>query len=772
MDLGFSVDLKKFHTSPPQEKSDPKYGQYLAETLLSSRAGTGGYFQQRNQKIDFNEKFVKGNQPMEEYLDMMNIDGKKSYISIDTKAPKIAPKFFENTISRFIERNEKPTITAIDNSSKAEKEAAKREAEFMMTMGGQVSELEQGAGMPLADRSQYIPEDDEDLDSYFTNEYQSEKERDFEVKVSNVLADNKYEVWKRRTLSDIFKSGFAVTKVYKASNGRTKIRACVPKATLYAYSEMDDFSDCTLFGEIRKFKISQLRVEFPNLSEKELWQLYRTASSDSSMLWDEIYQHSLVRPYDDIAVEIFQFQVITSEPVPYLKKITKNGKTIVFKKSAEADYSGQKIPVAGACDVVYEGSYCVSSKQILSWELQKKMIKPHYDLGEVFGSYCVVMPNNDGQTPEALAERMITPIRGMTLAHLKIQQLLAKMRPDGLIINIKGMGDVDLGEGVLSPLQLQEVYDQTGIQYYNGLDDDGETQKAPPIMPSETHNSISKLQSLTNAYNFYLNQLRDSLGTNEYAEGQSVNPKLGLGVMQNQVANSNRSTEFLYSAFINMLEQVATRISVLEWYDIMNDSDDDEEKKMYKDSVFDLQISMLPTDSERQYIEAIIDRDITAGNLTSGSAFKARRLAKINLKSAEDFLTKAEKKRLQQLDESRLQGIQATAQAQQQSNQQTHENAMQLKGAEYQGEMTKQEVVSKMEETKDLSKFIQSVVLELIKQGKPVDSLPPFIQPLAQSYFENVLKTQQLQSIGKSIEMQQVAASLQQQEQQSQEQAA
>lgn len=763
MDLGFSFDLKKFHISPPQEKSDHKFGEYIAESLLNARVGSGGFFQERNKRIDFNERFIKGNQPMNEYMDMLNIDGKKSYISIDTKPPKIAPKFYENTIARFMERNEKPTIQAVDNSSKEEKEKAKSEAYFMMTMGGQVAELEQGAGIPLADRSQYIPEDDEDLDSYFTNEYQSEKERDFEVKISNVLADNKYEQWKRRMLGDIFKSGFSVTKVSKDETGRIKIRACVPKSIIHSYSTLDDFSDCSTIGEVRRFKISQLRVQYPQLSEATLFTLYKSASNDHSMLWDEIYQHSLIRPYDDISVEVFEFQIITSEPVPYLQKITKSGKTIVFNKSSEQNYSGQKTKLQ-SCEVVYEGVYCISAKKMIKWQLQKDMIKPHWDLGEVFGSYCVVMPNNDGEVPEAIAERMITPIRGMTLAHLKIQQVLAKMRPDGLIIAIDGMDDIDLGEGVLSPLQLQEVFDQTGIQYYRRTDDDGETQKSPPIMPTETHNSVSKLQSLINSYNFYLNQLRDSLGTNEYTEGQSVNPKLGLGVMQNQVSNSNRSTENIYSAFINMLEQVATRISVLEWYNIMNESDNPEAKTIYKNAVFDLEISMLPTDSERQFIEAIIERDITAGNITSGAAFKARRLAKVNLKTAENYLAKYEKKRLQESIQQNQANIQATARAQQQSNQQTHDNAMLLKGAEYQGEVQKQEVVSKMEETKDLSRFIQSVILEMIKQGKPVESLPPFIQPLAQSYFDNVLKTQELQSIGKSIEMQQVAAALQQQD--------
>ena len=47
----------------------------------------------------------------------------------------------------------------------------------------------------------------------------------------------------------------------------------------------------------------------------------------------------------------------------------------------------------------------------------------------------------------AIPERMETSIRQMTLAHLKIQQLVAKLRPSGLIIDIDALSDISLGQG-------------------------------------------------------------------------------------------------------------------------------------------------------------------------------------------------------------------------------------------------------------------------------------------------------------------------------------
>ena len=84
-----------------------------------------------------------------------------------------------------------------------------------------------------------------------------------------------------------------------------------------------------------------------------------------------------------------------------------------------------------------------------------------------------------------------------------------------------------------------------------------------PISEAPNSSSIGQLQELITVYNHYLERLRDEIGVNEYREGATVNPKIGLGVQQAQIAASNNATDFIYSAYLSIYQQTSFKIALL-----------------------------------------------------------------------------------------------------------------------------------------------------------------------------------------------------------------
>lgn len=757
----FSDNFAVFQVTPTSDKAKKEYGEKIAKSLLADFGGSNGYLSRRNLKIEQNNVFAKGNQSMQEFLDFFGIDGKNAYVNLDLRPLKIVPKFLRNIVARFMEREERPQVQAIDLASRKMKQKEKDEAEYRMRMGQQIQAMEMMGGIPLEDKGAYTPTDEDDLEFYFEEEWQDYTAIKFQEHIFNVLQDNKYEEFKRKAIRNLAKHGYISAKVFKDSTGRTKVRLCLNQNMVYGYSERDDFEDNLVVGERRKYKISEFRLAYPNIDEKLVFEYYQKSTKSNTTNWDEAYRMGPFRYYDDVTIDVLEFEVKATDDLQFLKKTSKSGKTLVFPKAYAEGYGGKTEEINKKIEVVYSGCYIEGCDQLVKWELQRKMIKPHHNLGEVLTSYVIQMPNNDDMKPEALLDGIITPIRMMCLTHLKIQQLIAKMRPDGLAIDIRGMSEIDLGNGAMNPLQLLAVYDQTGNLFYEGVDEDGETRKQEPIRPTENNNSVSKLQSLIQTYNFYQEQLRDTLGVNEYTEGASVNPKLGLGVLQNQVSAGNRSTEFLYEGYIDFLNGIAKRIAILEWYTCIEGQVADLPAEEVRGKEFDINISMLPTETEKAYLNELVNSAMSNGLVTFEEAFKIRNIAKKNVKHAEKYLGIYEKRRKEFAIQERDAGIRATGEEQRASNQQTHGNALELEEVKGTMKIRVQDSAVKGEEMKEMAKFARDMMLESFKLGK---ELPPDVKAIVDSYLQTAAAGSQLNMAGKQMEgmameqqMQQVA---------------
>jgi hypothetical protein len=730
-------NILNFHLSNSKLKKEEKEGLKISRFI--EKAFNSGYFNRRNKKFEKNRMFARGRQPMSEFLDLLNVDGKEAFVNLDMKAPAIAPKFMQVIIGGFMKRNEVAKATAVDPVSTKRKKYDKDEAEFRMNFGDQVRQIEEQTGVKLMAEGKFTPEDYEELELYFGLEYQLPEEILFEKGIDYVNYMNGFDVIKRKIIEDLIETGVAATKVSVAQTGKINIRRVIPENLIYSFSEYDDFRDVSFVGEIVSMKIIDVRNNYPNLDEAQMFNIARKSKQfNQNIKWDERYRFSIDRPYDDWTVDVIDFEIKSIDTMIYQSKINKFGNLIVERKEREPQRLGDnKEVIKKDMYVIYRGVYVMGTDIMLEWGVVKNMIKPNTakEMAEVHFSYSLYMYENLDLINMALPERMETSIRQMTLAHLKIQQLIAKLRPSGLIIDIDSLSDISLGQGkTITPLEIQKIYDQTGNIYFRRRTEDGDQQNGIPISEAPNSSSIGQIQELILVYNHYLDRLRDEIGVNEYREGASVNPKLGLGVQQQQIAASNNATDFIYDSFLSIYQQTAVKISMLLYDSVLYGGQQYREYLNPKDvegKSFDVKISVLPDDKERQFVEAMIQTALSAGVIDFEDAFRVRSIK--NTKLAEMYLAKAKKRKAKEDMEKAQSNSQMNAQVQQQSIQAKAQSDMQLEQMQSQGKLVITQTEMKMKQELSEQQFVQDILMKSYELGKP---LSPELQSVVDAYYQ------------------------------------
>jgi len=749
-----NLDDKKilnFHLTNGALKREASEGLKVAKIL--EKAFNEGFFSRRNKKFIKNRAFSRGRQPMKEYLDYLNIDGKEAFVNLDMKAPAIAPKFIQVMIGGFMKREEKVRASAVDPVSTERKKIERDNAEFRMNQGAEVAQMEQQFQMELMPKG-FTPEDEDELELFFSD-YQTPEEIMFEQGVSFVLHQNTWPVIKRKLLEDLIEVGIAGTKTYVAPNGQVKIKRVVPENMIYSFSEYDDFRDLSFIGEVVSKKIVEIRNEYPNMSEDELFKLAKSGKNrNSSLGWQERYRYEVDRPYDDWTVEVIDFEIRTIDSLMYQAKTNKFGNLIVERKEKRpTKVSENKELITKDMFVIYHGVYVLGMDKMLHWGIQKNMIKPSVvkEMADAYFSYSLYMYENLDLENMPIPERMETSIRQMTLAHLKIQQLVAKMRPPGVAVDVDALTDMDLGQGKSStPLDAQAVYDQTGVLYYKSKNEEGERSNGLPFQELPNSGGAAQLQQLQATYNFYLDRLRAEIGLNEVAEGASLNPRMGVGVAQAQIAVSNNATDFIYEGYLSIFNQTAFKASLLIYDATMYGGEQYREYmgESVKDKKFDIKIQVLPDEKDKQYLEAMIQTALSAQQIEFEDAFKIRHIE--NVKLAEMYLTKSKKRRQREQMEIAQQNSQMNAEAQQKSIEAKGQSDAQLQQMQSQSKASLIQIEMSMKAEMAEQEFVQNILLKSFETGS---TLSPELRMIVDSYMakkqakEQAIQQQQMQQM-------------------------
>jgi len=558
-------------------KASKEYGLEVARGIQNEwfrkSAGTGRFLQ--NQREFHRLKlYARGEQSIQKYKDEFSINGDLSYLNLDWKPVPIIPKFVDIVVNGMQDRLFSIKAFAQDPTSTKERTNFVEGVQEDILAKEFISEIEQKLGIDVANvKGDDIPQSKEELELYMQIGYKPSIEIAHEQAIDNVFKRNSYHELKKRLDYDQTVLGISCAKHTFNNTDGIKLEYVDPANLIYSYTEDPNFQDVYYFGEIKQIKSNELKKQFPSLSDEEFEDCVKRSGKINQY---DYTNNDSNDSYDSNTLTVMYFNWKTWEQSVFKVKETSSGGKKAIKKDDKfnppKDQRTRFEKVAQAREVVYEGMMVLGANKLLKWEKAKNMVRPDSNVNKVMMNYVVTAPRFYKGKIESLVSRMITYADLIQLTHLKLQQVIQRMTPSGVFVDADGLSEIDLGNGTnYNPQEALNLYFQTGSIIGRSTNVEGDPN--PGRLPIQELPGGGGQQSnlLIQAYNYYLNMIRDVTGLNEARDGSDPDPNALVGVQKLAAANSNTATRhILHSSLyltISLAEAISIRIKdVLEFH--------------------------------------------------------------------------------------------------------------------------------------------------------------------------------------------------------------
>lgn len=682
-----------------------------------------------NQWIEFHKLrlYARGEQPVQKYKDELAVDGDLSYLNLNWEPVPIIPKFVDIVVNGMSDRMFAVKAFAQDELAAGKRSGYKEMIEKDMVAKDFLVQTQEQFGINAFNTNpKDLPENDQELNLHMQLNYKPAIEIAEEIAIDTLFEQNRYQEVKRRVDYDMTVLGIGMVKHTFQAGAGIRVEYVDPASVVYSYTESPTFDDCFYYGEIKQVHIGELIKIDPTITKEELDKISKLSS-----IW--FTQYNIIRPYrntlfDRDVVTLLYFNYKTDKKFVYKKKFLDNGGTRIIRKDENfnpptgTDERFEKIEKR--IDVWYEGVMVLGSSYLLKWELSKNMVRPKSATQYALPNYIAMAPRMYKGVIESLVKRMITFADLIQITHLKLQQVIAKVVPDGVYIDADGVNEVDLGNGAnYNPEDALKLYFQTGSVIGRSYNQDGEfNQGKIPIQELNSNSGQGKITALINSYNHYLSMIRDVTGLNEARDGSMPDPRSLVGVQKLAALNSNTATRHILDGTLfitkRLAEALSCRISdVLEYSEFKEEFINqigkynvgvlEDVKDLYLHD-FGIFIEVSPDEEEKSQLEANIQASLQRDQIDLEDAIDIREIR--NIKLANELLKlKRRKKQEQDMDrekqkmemqtQSNIQSSQAAAQANLQKVQAEFQAKAQLKQAEsaFEIEKMKQEAQLKMQ---------------------------------------------------------------------------
>ena len=669
------------------EKSSSEYGLKVAKAIEYEWFGKDtGLNRFKTNQTSFHKLrlYARGEQSVQKYKDELSINGDLSYLNLDWKPVPIIPKFVDIVVNGIAERTY--DIKAYSQDPYGVSQRTEYMASIVRDM--QTKDLNEyvedsfGINMFESDPNN-LPENAEELQLHMQLNYKQAVEIAEEQAINTLFEGNKYELTKKRVYYDLTVLGIgAVKNSFNTSEGIT-IDYVDPANLVYSYTESPYFDDIYYAGEVKNIPINELKKQFPELTDSDLEDIQQQGIYNDGYSNRSSYERSSL---DKNIVQVLYFNYKTYANEVYKVKETSSGATKMLQKDDSfnvPDGEEKFSRVSNALEVLYEGVLVVGSKKLLKWELAKNMVRPKSDYTKVKMNYAVVAPRMYKGKIESLVSRITGFADMIQLTHLKLQQVMSRMVPDGVYMDADGLAEVDLGNGTnYNPQEALNMFFQTGSVIGRSLNSDGDMNPGRvPIQEIASGNGGAKLQSLISTYNYYLQMIRDVTGLNEARDGSTPDKNALVGVQKLAAANSNTATRHILQGGLflttELAECISLRISDILEYSPTKDAfiqaigahnvgtlEEMSTLHLYDFGIF---IELSPDEEEKQLLENNIQVALAQKNIELEDAIDVREIK--NLKLANQLLKLRRKKKIERDQMIQQQNIQAQAQANAQAQQ-------------------------------------------------------------------------------------------------------
>ena len=710
----------------------------------------GGSCRFYNQWTQFNRLrlYARGEQSTAKYKNELAIDGDLSYLNLDWTPISVIPKFVDIVVNGMSDRLFKVKAYAEDAMSAEKRNKFQQMIEGQMIAKPLLSQISKDFGVDVFTvPEETLPTDDQELELYMNLKFKPAIEIAEEEAINTLLAENHYDDTRKRVDMDLMVLGIGMTRHQFQLGQGVVIDYVDPANVVYSYTEDPYFKDCFYWGEIKTVPITELIKIDPKLSLEDM----ETISKYSQSWYDyfnvaQMYQNSM---FARDTCTLLYFNYKSTNTFVYKKKETSEGtfKTVEkddqFNPPPEMMEEGNFERVEKRIDVWYEGVMVMGTNIILQWKMMENMVRPNSSNQYALPNYVACAPRMYKGNIESLVRRMIPFADLIQMTHLKIQQVVSRVVPDGVFIDADGLNEVDLGTGAAyNPEDALRLYFQTGSVVGRSYTQDGEFNNAKvPITQLTSSSGANKMQMLIGNYNHYLNMIRQVTGLNEARDGSMPDPNSLVGIQKLAALNSNTATRHILQSSLYITKTISEALSIrtadiLEYADFKDEfamqigkynvSIIEEIKNLYLHD-FGIFIEMSPDEEEKAMLEQNIQMALSKENISLEDAIDIREIN--NLKMANQLL-KVKRKAKQQTEQQQkmqeqqmqaqmqMQQQQAAAQQQAQLTQQETDSKMQLLQAEIGFQIEKQRAEAELKQMLMATEFDYQMQLKGIEQSQ------------------------------------------------------
>ena len=664
---------------PDAEKATEEYGLQVGRAVESEWFTNGNGYSDRfgsNYNSFHNLRlYARGEQSVQKYKDELSINGDLSYLNLDWKPVPVIPKFVDIVVNGMSQRNYEIKAYAQDPESlKKRTDYAERLQKDIMQKE-LLAKLQDMTGLDISASKGIAKnmESEEDIQLHMQMNYKESIEVAEEEVINNVLANNKYDLIRRRLNYDLTVLGISSVKTsFNRSEGVT-LDYVDPASLVYSYSEDPNFEDLYYVGEVKSISMPELKKQFPYLTPEELKEIQKYPGNQN-------YTRNWSGRYDDNTIQVLYFEYKTFANQVFKIKETANGlekaieKTDSFNPPAETD--GFK-KAFRSIEVLYSGAKILGHNKMLKWELAENMTRPMSDTVKVNMNYNIVAPRMYKGRIESIVSRITGFADMIQLTHLKLQQVMSRVVPDGVYLDMDGLAEVDLGNGTnYNPAEALNMYFQTGSVIGRSMTQDGGMNPGKiPVQELQSSSGGAKIQSLIQTYEYYLKMIRDVTGLNEARDGTLPDKQSLVGLQKLAAANSNVATRHILQASLYLTlrscENISLRIadalafpltkqtlmSSISRYNVAT------LQELSKVNIHDFGIflELEPDEEEKQILEQNIQIALKGGQIDLEDAIDIRQVN--NLKLANQMLKKRRKDKQAKDQQIQQENMQAQAQA-------------------------------------------------------------------------------------------------------------
>jgi hypothetical protein len=664
---------------PEEEKKSFEYGLAVGNAIEQEwfRNNSGqDRFSYNFQNFNRLRLYARGEQPVQKYKDELSNNGDLSYLNLDWKPIPVLSKFVDIVVNGMTDKGYEIKSFASDPFATQQRTDFAFNALRDIQQKENIEELAKltGKNFYASAEPESLPNDPGELDLYMQLNYKQSVEIAEEELINSVLEFNKFDETKKRLAYDLTVLGIAASKTsFNLAEG-IKVDYVDPSSLVYSATDDPNFDDIYYVGEVKSLALPEIKKMYPNLTNEELEtiQKYPGRQNYSQSDWQV---NSDVNQY-----QVLFFEYKTYQDQVFKIKQTEQGleKTLEKQDTFNPPPSDNFERASRSIEVLYTGAKILGmGDTMLEWKMSENMTRPYADTTKVNMNYCISAPRMYQGRIESLVSRTTGFADMIQLTHLKLQQVLARMVPDGVYVDVDGLAEVDLGNGTnYNPAEALNMYFQTGTIVGRSLTQDGEMNRGKvPIQELQSSSGISKIQAMISTYQYYLQMIRDVTGLNEARDGSTPDKNALVGLQKLAAANSNTATRHILQSLMyitirscenislrvgDMLQFPLTRQALIGSINSFNVATLSEIDELHLHD-FGIFLELEPEEEEKAQLEKSIQIALQTQSISLADAIDVRQIQ--NIKLANEVIKSRQKKKAEQEQAAQMANIQAQAQA-------------------------------------------------------------------------------------------------------------